>query len=475
MGLLSRLYSWASDRDSGVNIDADRMDAEFDSYQTAINNRIDKDGSLAMTGNLNLGSQKIVSMAAGSSGTDAVNMNQLRDNASGYAVDSGAADAYVVTLSPAPSGYTAGMLVAVKIGSGNTNTGASTINVNGLGVKSIKKHSDVDPDAGDIEQNGIYELRYDGTNFQIMSMVASDPDGIFASLTANQTISGNNTLSGTNTHSGANTFSGQVTFSKGADLTTSAVTAGVLTVGSDGNYFDFTGTDTISAITTVGVGTTIKIHCDAAATFKHSAANLVLPGGANITAAAGDEFEFFEYASADWRCVRHSRSDGRPTKTTGNIGQALSSDIAKVTAASTDMMTATAYTSDQAPTITGGTELASVSITPTSTSSKILIAATFCWGTTSNNDNVIAALFRGNTCIAVQSSLYPGTVGVDRKFTMSFNRLDSPSTTASTTYSLRFGKTQAGVTWQVNYDGSSIDDYGGTFTGNQLTVLEVLP
>lgn len=99
---------------------------------------------------------------------------------------------------------------------------------------------------------------------------------------------------------------------KGADLTTSDVTANILTVGTDGGYFDFTGTDTINGITTVRVGTVIRIHFDAAATLTHHATDFFLPGAANITTAAGDEAVFFEYAAGDWRCVNYSRLAAAP-------------------------------------------------------------------------------------------------------------------------------------------------------------------
>jgi hypothetical protein len=98
---------------------------------------------------------------------------------------------------------------------------------------------------------------------------------------------------------------------KGVDLTTSDVSAGILTVGTDGNYFDFTGTDTISGIATVGVGTVIKIHFDAAAPLTHDGTNFSLLGGKSVTTEAGDELEFIEYASADWRCTSYSRFSGK--------------------------------------------------------------------------------------------------------------------------------------------------------------------
>ncbi|QGA56149.1 phage tail protein [Brucella sp. 2280] len=53
----------------------------------------------------------------------------------GYGVAGGTANALTLTLSPVPSGYIAGMRLAVKITA--TNTGAATINVAGLGNRPI--------------------------------------------------------------------------------------------------------------------------------------------------------------------------------------------------------------------------------------------------------------------------------------------------------------------------------------------------
>jgi len=91
-----------------------------------------------------------------------------------YAADSGAANAYVVTLSPALSAYTAGVLVQFKATNANTTT--STVNVNGLGVKTIKKLGGAtDLASGDIAAGMIVELQYDGTNFLMLNPVANAP------------------------------------------------------------------------------------------------------------------------------------------------------------------------------------------------------------------------------------------------------------------------------------------------------------
>lgn len=80
-----------------------------------------------------------------------------------YAVATGSANAYSVTLNPAPTSYVEGMAIAVKINV--DNTGPSTIDINGLGTKSIKKPNGNDVAAGNLKAGSIYTLRYNGTNF----------------------------------------------------------------------------------------------------------------------------------------------------------------------------------------------------------------------------------------------------------------------------------------------------------------------
>jgi len=85
-----------------------------------------------------------------------------------HAADTGLADAYVVAPSPVIAAYATGQIVTLK--PANVNTGASTINVNGLGVKSIKTVSGADPAAGELATAGIYTLVYDGTNFVVTNV-----------------------------------------------------------------------------------------------------------------------------------------------------------------------------------------------------------------------------------------------------------------------------------------------------------------
>lgn len=80
----------------------------------------------------------------------------------GYAVATGSANTYAVTLSPAPTAYVDGMAITVKINV--ASTGTSTLNVNGLGAKSIKDSLGNAITSGGLKANTPYTLRYESTS-----------------------------------------------------------------------------------------------------------------------------------------------------------------------------------------------------------------------------------------------------------------------------------------------------------------------
>lgn len=90
---------------------------------------------------------------------------ELKEGRVTYAPDTGAANAYVVNLPYAPEAYTEGLEVAFK--AANANTGPSTINVNGLGVKGIRRFDGSPLAAGDLPAGAMVVLRYDGSNFRL--------------------------------------------------------------------------------------------------------------------------------------------------------------------------------------------------------------------------------------------------------------------------------------------------------------------
>jgi len=86
-----------------------------------------------------------------------------------FAADSVGTDAYAITITPVITAYSAGQEFTFK--AGTANTGACTLNVSGLGAKTIKKNVSVDLDTGDILLNQIVTVVYDGTNMQMKSYI----------------------------------------------------------------------------------------------------------------------------------------------------------------------------------------------------------------------------------------------------------------------------------------------------------------
>lgn len=75
----------------------------------------------------------------------------------------GTADAQTVTMTPSLAAYSTAVRIAFKPIA--DNTGACTLNVNELGVKSIKLIDGSDPYAGALDASGVHIVQYDGTNF----------------------------------------------------------------------------------------------------------------------------------------------------------------------------------------------------------------------------------------------------------------------------------------------------------------------
>lgn len=107
------------------------------------------------------------------------------DTLGGAATYGGSSNAYTAT---SPSGhavtsYATGVLY--MLAANHTNSGAASLNVDGLGAKSIKTADGGDVLSGDIVSGGRYLLVYDGTNFQIVNTIGGGAyQALDATLTA---------------------------------------------------------------------------------------------------------------------------------------------------------------------------------------------------------------------------------------------------------------------------------------------------
>ncbi|MER9533024.1 hypothetical protein NKI89_24905 [Mesorhizobium sp. M0309] len=95
----------------------------------------------------------------------------------------------------------------------------------------------------------------------------------------------------------------------GADIPSAAT---VNLANATGSIVNITGTVTITALGTVAAGAERVLVFGGVLTFTHNATSLILPGGANITTAAGDVATMRSKGSGNWICTDYQRANGAP-------------------------------------------------------------------------------------------------------------------------------------------------------------------
>lgn len=260
---------------------------------------------------------------------------------------------------------------------------------------------------------------------------------------------------------GIHSHTKRVSWAKGADV----ASANALTLGDDGNTFDITGTTAITSIATKGVGTVVKLHFDAALTLTHHATDLVLPGAANITTAAGDEAEFVEYATGDWRCTAYSKASGEAvTANPGKIAQVVTAAYATYSSHTTAIPK-----DDTIPQQTEGEQILSLAITPTDASSTLLVLVSGAVITPSSPAIATAALFLDSGADAIAAQPIEHTSAYSTNFCLQHAR--TAGGTSAQTFKVRVGPSSG--TLYVN--GTTSARLFGGVDAVTITILEILP
>lgn len=201
-----------------------------------------------------------------------------------YCLDTGAANALVASLDFPPSAYTAGIELTVKVAA--TNTGVSTLNLNGLGVKTIKRANGSALAAGDLTAGYIVKLVYDGTDFRLLgaseTAASSSATAAAASAAAAATSETNAATSATNAANSATAAANSATdaANSATDAANSAAAAGDK-VAKSGDTM--TGALTLSGAPTADLHASTKKYVDDAV----FAAGSYTADGATITLSAG--------------------------------------------------------------------------------------------------------------------------------------------------------------------------------------------
>ena len=298
------------------------------------------------------------------------------------------------------------------------------------------------------------------------------------------------------------TISGELIQKVGSDVSS----ASDLDITPAGNFFDITGTTTIATMKSKGVGTQVTLQFDGACQLTHDATNFDLPGGANITTAAGDQFTFYEYATADWRCIGYALASGKSivgtfsssatTSATGLVEIATQAEVntGTDTARSITPETLAAYLlrgrvlqivetvssafssgtaiipqDDTIPQIGEGTEFMTLAITPVSASSTLSIEVNAQVSNNAGTRYSVGALFVGSTSNALAAAgcinYFGGVLS-----TMILRHSVASASTSARTYRFR----ASGNAGTLGFNGASTARLYGGITKSSIRIVEYL-
>lgn len=190
-------------------------------------------------------------------------IKMMIDQQSGnYALDTGAANAYVVALDPPITAYTDGMTVRFR--AANANTGASTLNAGG-GVKAMRNNQNGALFAGDIAVGSVVTAIYIAAldAFQVTSLVISQT-GLHATGITTVAATGNLPNSA---------IGGTVLFNAAAAITSTLPAANSVPGGA---RLEFMNVNSGSGTVTAAGSDTIKVNAS-------TVASLVMGAGDTLT------------------------------------------------------------------------------------------------------------------------------------------------------------------------------------------------
>ena len=169
-----------SDYIPGTTILATSVNSDLNDMAQALTASIARDGQTIPTANMPMGNFRHTGVSDGSARTDYAALGQTQNGAFLWGnTAGGTANAPTISLNPPLAAYAAGQRFAFVASA--ANTGAVTLNVNGLGATAVNKgDGTVALTAGDIPSGAVVTAQHDGTRFRLIDAGV----GVFAAGTA---------------------------------------------------------------------------------------------------------------------------------------------------------------------------------------------------------------------------------------------------------------------------------------------------
>jgi hypothetical protein len=239
--------------------------------------------------------------------------------------------------------------------------------------------------------------------------------------------------------------------SKQLSMEATLASAATTDIGAAASYaVKITGTTTITSFGTDGQGPRF-IRFTGALTLTHNASSLILPGGANITTAAGDTCIAIPIPSgAGWYVSNYRRAS---TPVNGAVIDRTYGEYS-----SNANLTTQIPFDNTIPQSTEGTQIISVSFTPKSTTSRVRLRFSGVFAL-SGASTAAGALFSSASANALAARTKTVSAA-DSREQMFIEHEYVPGTTSALTYSVRVGPL-TGVTMRMN-GSSSTSEFGGT-------------
>ena len=153
---------------TGTTISSTWANNTLSDIGTSLTNSIAKDGQTTPTANLPMGGFKHTSVAVAAATTDYARADQVQNGSLVYLTSVSGADTITATAAISLASYATGQ--KFHFVSAGANTGAVTLNVNGIGAKAVTKNGTTALVAGEIASGAACEVIYDGTQFQLVSL-----------------------------------------------------------------------------------------------------------------------------------------------------------------------------------------------------------------------------------------------------------------------------------------------------------------
>ena len=162
---------WTGDQGRGTGIEAGLHDTQDNDFTTGIDSTLNKDGSNVPSANLPMGGFRHTGVGLATARDSYATLGQAQDGTAIWGGTSGGtANAQTLTLSPPITAYAAGQRFGYFAVA--TNTGALTININGVGAKAVQWRN-LALTGNEIEINSAVEIVYDGTAFQSVQLAGN--------------------------------------------------------------------------------------------------------------------------------------------------------------------------------------------------------------------------------------------------------------------------------------------------------------